>query len=183
MRWEMKIGNRIRALRQRQGLTQGELGERCELTKGFISQMERDLASPSIATFVDILEALGTDPEHFFRKQKEEKLVFSTEDFFESENEDLGYLLYYIVPNAQKNSMEPTKWEIQPGGKTKEIKPFEGETFALILNGTLLYHYGEREEVVKKNQTVYCGGNEVQFFSNPYKKKATILWVSNPPNF
>ena len=41
-------------------LTQEELADRTELTKGYISQVERDLASPSIATLVDILEALGT---------------------------------------------------------------------------------------------------------------------------
>lgn len=179
----MKIGNRLRLLRQRQGLTQEELGERCELSKGFISQMERDLASPSIATFIDILEALGTDPEQFFRRKAEEKIVFKTEDFFEAENPELGYSIHYIVPNAQKNSMEPTKWLIYPGGKTKEIKPFEGQTFAYVLSGKLVCHYGEREETVKKGQTVYCSGNEVQYYSNPYSKEAVLLWVSNPPNF
>ena len=43
------------------GLTQEELADRTELSKGFISQLERDLTSPSIATLMDILQALGTD--------------------------------------------------------------------------------------------------------------------------
>lgn len=179
----MKIGNRLRLLRQRQGLTQEELGERCELSKGFISQMERDLASPSIATFVDILEALGTDPEKFFRNKIEEKIVFSQEDYFESENTELGYSLFYIVPNAQKNTMEPTRWVIEAGGRTKEMKPFEGQTFAYVVGGKLICHYGDKQEIVKKGQTVYCGGNEPQYFSNPSNKKAELVWVSNPPNF
>lgn len=61
----MSIGQKIRRLRQVQQLTQEELAQRSELTKGFISQVERDLTSPSVATFLDILEALGVSPTTF----------------------------------------------------------------------------------------------------------------------
>lgn len=61
----MKIGNKIRELRIYNGLTQQELADRSELSKGFISQVERDLTSPSIATLMDILEALGTNIKDF----------------------------------------------------------------------------------------------------------------------
>lgn len=63
----LKIGEKIKLLRVRNNLTQEELAERSELTKGFISQVERDLASPSIQTLVDILEALGTNLKEFLR--------------------------------------------------------------------------------------------------------------------
>ena len=44
----MDIGEKIKNLRTILGLTQEELAERAELTKGFISQLERGLTSPSI---------------------------------------------------------------------------------------------------------------------------------------
>ena len=72
----MNIGEKIKALRVANGLTQEELANRCELTKGFISQVERDLTSPSIATLVDILESLGTNLKEFFNETEEEKIVF-----------------------------------------------------------------------------------------------------------
>ena len=62
----MDIGNKIRELRIQKGLTQEELADRAELSKGFISQVERDLTSPSIATLMDILQCLGTDLKDFF---------------------------------------------------------------------------------------------------------------------
>ena len=62
----MDIGNTLKRLRIRNGLTQEELADRCELSKGFISQVERDLASPSIATLEDMLQSLGTDLKTFF---------------------------------------------------------------------------------------------------------------------
>ena len=57
----MQIGNKIKRMRIERGLTQEELANRCELSKGFISQVENDLTSPSIATLIDILEILGTN--------------------------------------------------------------------------------------------------------------------------
>ena len=64
----MNIGEKIKRLRIKNSLTQEELADRCELTKGFISQVERDLTSPSIATLVDILECLGTNLQEFLMK-------------------------------------------------------------------------------------------------------------------
>ena len=55
----MDIGARIRQLRNKNNLTLEELASRCELTKGFLSQLERNLTSPSISTLEDIVEALG----------------------------------------------------------------------------------------------------------------------------
>lgn len=52
----MQIGRKIKNLRLKKGLTQEELGERTDLSKGYISQLERDLSSPSIETFLTCLK-------------------------------------------------------------------------------------------------------------------------------
>ena len=62
----MDIGLKLKELRILKGLTQEELADRAELSKGFISQIERNLTSPSIATLIDILQSLGTTTAHFF---------------------------------------------------------------------------------------------------------------------
>ena len=64
----MDIGKKIRELRTANDLTLEELASRSELTKGFLSQVERNLTSPSISTLEDILEALGTDLSQFFQQ-------------------------------------------------------------------------------------------------------------------
>ena len=66
----MEIGKKIKELRVAKGLTQEELADRSELSKGFISQLERDLTSPSIATLMDILQCLGTTVSEFFREER-----------------------------------------------------------------------------------------------------------------
>ena len=62
----LRVGARIRGLRRSHGLTQEELAHRSNLTKGFISQLERDLTSPSLESLLEILETLDTDIVRFF---------------------------------------------------------------------------------------------------------------------
>ena len=85
----MDIGNKLKRLRIRNGLTQEELADRCELSKGFISQVERDLASPSIATLEDMLQSLGTDLKTFFNDAEDKEVVFTAKDTFVKQNTDL----------------------------------------------------------------------------------------------
>ena len=109
----MNIGEKIKRLRTANQLTLEDLANRSELTKGFLSQVERNLTSPSIATLEDILEALGTSLHEFFNETQDEQIVFSKDDYFINEQDD--YVISYIVPNAQKNDMEPILIELQPG--------------------------------------------------------------------
>lgn len=76
----MDIGAKIKNLRLKYGLTQEELADRAELSKGFISQLERNLTSPSIITLIDILECLGTTPGEFFQEKQDEKIIFTEDD-------------------------------------------------------------------------------------------------------
>ena len=69
----MELGEKIRRMRNQKGLTQEELADRCELTKGYISQLENDLTSPAIATLTDILVALGSNLSEFIREESKEK--------------------------------------------------------------------------------------------------------------
>ena len=72
----MDIGNKIKELRILYGLTQQELADRLELSKGFISQLERNLTSPSVGTLFDIIQCLGTTPAEFFADDEPAQLVF-----------------------------------------------------------------------------------------------------------
>ena len=103
----MDIGLKLKELRVQKGLTQEELADRSELSKGFISQLERNLTSPSIATLTDILQCLGTTLGEFFYESPEEQIVFGKADYFEKYDPELKNEIKWIIPNAQKNVMEP----------------------------------------------------------------------------
>ncbi len=177
----MEIGQRIKQLRTQNKLTLEELASRCELSKGFISQVERDLTSPSIATLSDIVEALGINLAQFFKEERNEKLVFAQEDFFVDEKEECT--IHWIVPNAQKNDMEPIMLELKPDQKSDLITPHNGEEFGYVLNGKISLVINNKKHVVKKGQTFYIKGLHDHYLLNDSKSDAKILWVCNPPIF
>ena len=179
----MQIGDKIKRMRIEKGLTQEELANRCELSKGFISQLENDLTSPSIATLIDILEILGTNLKEFFSDDKDEKITYKYEDMFETENHDLKYKLMWLVPNAQKNEMEPIMITLDPGGKYTEEEPHEGEEFGYVLSGTITLHLGDKSYKVKKNESFYIKPRSNHYISNSGKTSAKVIWISTPPSF
>ena len=56
---QVRIGARLRAARQARGLTIAQVAEAAGLTKGFVSRLERDDVSPSVASLVTVCEVLG----------------------------------------------------------------------------------------------------------------------------
>lgn len=179
----MDIGNRIKQLRTKNSLTLEELASRCELTKGFLSQLERNLTSPSIQTLEDITEALGTSMSDFFKEESEEKVVFNENDVFIDEQEDS--IIHWIVPNAQKNKMEPIILELKSNKESQLITPYEGEEFGYILSGKILLCIGKHKGLlVKKGETFYINGSQEHYLKNASNSSiAKILWICNPPIF
>ncbi|MBR3504323.1 MAG: cupin domain-containing protein [Clostridia bacterium] len=180
----MEIGEKIKRLRLQRGLTQEELADRCELSKGFISLLERDLTSPSIATLGDVLECLGTDLAAFFTEHAEEKLVFSEEDtYIKEDGEVLKGTIRWLVPTAQKNEMEPILVEMAAGGETDWDKPHEGEEFGYVLAGAVQIELGDRIVKARKGESFYYKTTEPHRLLNPGKAPCRLLWISTPPSF
>lgn len=179
----MKIGQKLKELRVMKNLTQEELADRAELSKGFISQLERDLTSPSIATLLDILQVLGTDLPEFFQETSEEQIVFHDSDYFEKTDDNLGNKIEWIIPNAQKNIMEPIRLTLAPGGSTYPDNPHEGEEFGYVLSGSITIHIGNKKYKAKKGESFYFTPGSTHYIKASEKTGATLIWVSSPPSF
>ena len=177
----MELGNKIKELRLHCNLTQEELADRCELTKGYISQLENDLTSPSIATLVDILSALGTNLKEFFDEEVEEKIVFKEEDFIEKDSGAVK--INWLVNNAQKNAMEPIIVELMPGKYTEADIPHEGEEFGYVLSGEITLHLGKKKYTIKKGESFYFKADKIHYIINTKKDPASFIWISSPPSF
>lgn len=177
----MDIGHKIKQLRVQNGLTLEELASRSELTKGFLSQLERNLTSPSISTLEDILEALGSSLSDFFMEEKNEQVVFQKKDFFVDEREECT--INWIVPNTQKNEMEPILLEIPEGGKSFNVNPHGGEEFGYVVDGSVILVIGDKKYSVKKGETFYMTGKDFHYILNEKKTTAKVIWVSTPPLF
>jgi transcriptional regulator with XRE-family HTH domain len=179
----MDIGEKIKRMRVKMDLTQEELANRCELSKGFISQVERNLTSPSIATLTDILEALGGDLKTFFSDSGDDTVVFHKDDMFVQENDELGHVIQWVVPNAQKNIMEPIVIQLHRGGRSATFNPYEGEVFGYVLRGSIYLYLGHNRYKLKKGDSFYHMANAAHFLENAADGEAEVLWITSPPNF
>lgn len=178
----MKIGEKIKNLRLFCDMTQEELADRCELTKGYISQLENDLTSPSIATLIDILSALRTDLKEFFSDVgTEDKISFNKNEFVEKRAD--GYVINWLAPNGQKNTMEPIHLKLDAGASTDEDIPHEGEEFGYVIKGEIAVVLGKRKVKVKKGESFYFTSKSVHKIINVSKSEAEVVWVSSPPSF
>lgn len=178
----MEIGNKVKRLRLQRGLTQEELASRTELSKGFISQLERDITSPSIATLMDILEALGTDIAAFFNEAQNVKVVYRADDMFIKEADD-GCTIRWLVTNAQRNALEPILVTLPADAKSEPDDPHEGEEFGYVLQGAVTLLIGEKRYRVRRGDSFYFRPTAPHYLRNSGKTEARILWVSTPPSF
>ena len=175
----MELGGKIKQMRNQKGLPQEELADRCELTKGYISQLENDLNSPSIATLTDILSALGSNLSEFFREEAKEKVIFGKEEYFEKDAD--GVLWKWLIPNAQKNMMEPVLVELAEGVSTSGDIPHEGEEFGYVLQGSICIHLGNKTYRAKKGESFYFTPDKKHYLTS--RHGASLIWVSTPPSF
>ena len=177
----MNLGNRIKERRKLLMLTQQELANRCELTKGYISQLESDSVSPSLETLEIILEVLGTNISDFFKENDNLKVVFNKEEQYDKEFD--SYKQTWLIPSAQEHMMEPIYVNLHKNGETFHDYPHTGEEFGFVIEGEILVIYDDKTFVCKKGESFYFVANKNHYIKNLSDGESKVIWVSCPPNF
>lgn len=176
----LEIGSKIKALRLASELTQSELAARSRLTKGFISQLERDQTSISLDSLIDILDALGVNISEFFGDVVTSPVVYAQKDRVTvSEKGVSGFDI--LVPGSTNNLMDPIMISLNPGESMDEELPHTGEEFGYILNGTLTIRLGKKSYKASSRRCFYFKADRDHQFENTGKAKVTFLWVTSPP--
>ncbi|OQB53691.1 MAG: HTH-type transcriptional regulator PuuR [Firmicutes bacterium ADurb.Bin146] len=177
------IGGKIKQLRLLNSLTQQELADRSELSKGYISQLERNIITPTITTLQDVLTGLGTNLADFFSGSYASQIVYKKKDMVTKKDETEGRQIMWVVPDCQKNSMEPIIMTLQPGGISYQDDPHEGEEFGFVLEGNIKLEINDKKYTVTKGQSFYFKSDAKHLIRNTTGKKAVVLWVTTPPSF
>lgn len=177
----MNLGNKIKEKRKLLNLTQQELANRCELTKGYISQLESDSVSPSLETLEIILEVLGTNLSDFFKDDKNTNIIFTNEEQYDKEFD--SYKQTWLIPSAQEHMMEPIYVELQKKAETFHDYPHEGEEFGYVMEGEILVVYDDKTFICKEGESFYFVANKNHYIKNNKDGISKVIWVSCPPNF
>lgn len=140
---DQEIGSRLKLRRKAQGMTLEELAKVSGLSKGYLSQVERGQASPSISALKELGQALQVPLAYFF-----------------SNDGGAAPRLYEFVPAGQRRSLRFPNSEVryqivsldpnrriqfvyvhEPPGRISHPRPFlhEGEEVIYVIAGQLEY--------------------------------------------
>jgi transcriptional regulator with XRE-family HTH domain len=164
-------------------LTQEELASRADLTKGFISQLENDATSPSIATLKDIVDVFGISMQEFFAEEKDPDIVFGKDARVQATDDGDSVKVELLVPGAQNRDMDPVLVTLESGGEMDEQPIHEGEEFGYVISGKVQLRLDDKLYTVEKGECFYFASDRRHTVKNLGKGAAQILWVVTPPTF
>jgi transcriptional regulator with XRE-family HTH domain len=177
---EFRFGARLRAAREAAGMTLQQVASATGLTKGYISQIERDISSPSITTLWrictvlgvsvgDVTEPPGVPPEPIYR----ERLPLGGDP----PNEHFSLSDYYDPRFFASESI------VAPGGTlSDEAYSVPGDLeFVYVLAGRLEFEIQGRTYAFKAGEAFTYSIRDLHRWRNPSKtRSARILWVAVP---
>ena len=175
----LAIGSRIRAARQSQRLTIEQVAEATGLTKGFLSRVERDLTSPSVASLVTLCQVLSVSigdlfaaPEtHLTRRDDGPKISLGGEGIVER-----------LLTARSERRLQIIRAVIEPRGRG------ESELYAVDCDVDVLHVTKGRIQLILSNEkydleegdTLSFPGREPHTWVNPSDETVEVLWILVP---
>lgn len=176
----MQLGKRIRDLRFRRGLTVQQLAEASGLSKGFISQVENDRTSPSLATLRDLARALDTSIAFLVVEDDAKPHVVRTQDRPQYQLGSNGSTVQ-ILSAQPKRQIELLITELPPGNSSRGDRSYQhGEVCVLVLEGQVRLTCGDHTVTLETGDSCHYDGHVPHGFENCGTVGARILIAAMP---
>ena len=174
------IGGRLRASRLARGLTLGQVAAAAGLTEGFVSKLERDQVSPSVASLVAVCEAIGLRIGELFEPP--------TSDIVRAgEGARINFggtaTREYLLSPGHQSHIEVLHSIVEPGGSGGDkLYALDAEIeFVFVLKGEFSIILGPETHALSAGDAMTFRGREPHTWRNPSKTvSAEVLWVLAP---
>ncbi len=167
---------RMRKLRHRLSMTLQQLSEASGVSVGYLSQVERGNATPTLGTLSQIAQALEVDTGYFVRTPHAVDSL--TRGGARPKFAVSGSSIEYEQIGAERAGHELTSFVINvPPGYESEVVHHIGEEIIYILEGEISQVVGEREYLMNVGDSLHYLGTTPHCWSNKSSKPARILWV------
>lgn len=180
------IGQKIRELRLEKRLTLEDVAERSGCSAGFLSQLERNRAAPSISMLYSIAQALGVSITYFFPEVVNPTKALRSEEreSFRFEGSPIIYsLLSTQFPDRVMESLLVTIEPDDGSLPADEYRSHPGEEFGYVLEGTLRLWIEDNCYDLLPGDSIHFMATVKHRWENPRSKPVTALWVITPPVF
>lgn len=179
---DVELGGRIRMLRRQRGMTLKDLAARSGLSISFVSQVERNLVSPSIAALKKIASSLDISVAYFFgSEQSEHELVVRKNErkTLIMPNRDVTYQL--LSPNLTNKKAEFACITIDPGAYSpKRPLAHDGEEYALVLKGKAKVTINGKSYILSEGDSICFQAQQPHTFDCYGDEETVLVWVLVP---
>ena len=182
---EPDLGSTIRRLREERNLSLREVAARSDLTPSFLSQVERNLTSPSVASLRKVAQAFGvpltalfqgpTIPEnHVVRRKDRRQLIHPRRQWRD----------YLLTPNLT-GKLQVILSVIEPGGGSGDeaYAHDSDEECVVILRGRLEFWVGPDWYLLEEGDSIVFESRIPHRNCNPGPDQAEVLWITTPPSY
>jgi transcriptional regulator with XRE-family HTH domain len=173
---ENSIGERVKSLRNDQGLTLAELGARVGLSTSYLSQIERDRTQPSLTTLVNIAKALNVEPRHFFETGENSTLIVQAGQKRPVQHLNPATVCYPLTPEDATSNLGVYRVVIQPGSQPYQCSPYSGEEMCFVLKGELTVVAGDETHTLKAGDSIHYDALLLHGWSNQALQPCEFIW-------
>jgi transcriptional regulator with XRE-family HTH domain len=178
-------GSRLKALRQRNGLTLRALGKKAGIAPSYLSNLERNGSSPTLATLQRVLTALGASLEAFFAADgapTEPGCVFRRERMRLASDAHRHYT--FLLPRHQEIKAEIIEEYLLHGEKRPELERLSCDVAGVVLSGAIeLEVEGEKKHFVRAGDAFYITAGRRHRGRCMSPESARLLTVFVPPRY
>jgi transcriptional regulator with XRE-family HTH domain/KaiC/GvpD/RAD55 family RecA-like ATPase len=182
------LGDKIKALRIGMGLTQKELAARINLTPSFISQLEKNLISPSLDSLLKLSYELHTPPVHFLEEGEERpvsRMVVKPGERQEvhlKEKKGTEVKLQLLVSEVPNRRMEAYLVTFRKRATVKgHLFNHKGDEFSFVMEGELEVELRGEKHLLRPGDSLYLETAVPSKWTSVGKGDAVLLWVLSPP--
>jgi transcriptional regulator with XRE-family HTH domain/KaiC/GvpD/RAD55 family RecA-like ATPase len=180
----LELGRKLKEIRTRRGLSQGELAKLVGVTPSTISQVESNLIYPSLPALVKMAEVLSADVSLFFQTEPTiQKIVFSPTDSLPLKLPDIpsGVVSAHILtPVGFESKVVLYLLEIKPRQRlSRHFFGNKGEEVGYLLSGRLQMSAVNTIHKLKAGDAVHISSESPSQWENPGPGVARLLWVSS----
>ena len=179
----MSLGDKIRAKRLAMRLTLRELAERTGLTHSFISQVERDLADPSITSLRKIADAMQTPLVVFFAEEACDDCVVRVDRRRKLQLSNSA-MVYEILNPDSIDQIQLFQATLAPGfSAPEEPASHPMQECTLVLQGRLKLEIGSETFILEKGDSAGWDGQIPHRLSSTGGEPLVLISATSPPMF
>ncbi|GFO56613.1 transcriptional regulator [Geomonas sp. Red276] len=181
----MKLGEKVRGLRQEQRLTLQALADATGLSKPLLSQIENDQVTPPIATLLKIAKGLKVGIHYFFEETGDRQKFVLTRGEPNTgsqrrpgRDQVQGYMYKPLAPGMRQKKVEPFLVEFeQRAWEDSLFYSHEGVEFLYLLEGELEFHYADQVMTLYPGDSIYYESSEPHGFISAGEIRARAVAV------